>query len=316
MSEMSVAKLSLRNLGTMSDRDMEHLAPIISKKSRRVKKKNLKRKIQHEWSENEVISLIKAVKQQPSIWMDGALQQKLNRSDCWNSIIAALAIDGVDVNEAKTKWASLRVTYRLNLSKMQSAGLANTSTVVWRYFELMSFLDQNNADRSHASRKEHTSSPETKPFTETRPSRVVATSIKRRRTRGNASYTASTTTIPLVSTTASTSLGALPSAAIAPGVTTPLPSPTGASQSPARSSSSKSASLSAPAAAALQAVAAAFPTAAGANSNSDANSAFCEYLLSEMRTISSDHARSLRHHLSRTLLQFLENVKEADQMSQ
>ncbi|KRG07141.1 uncharacterized protein LOC6585606 isoform X2 [Drosophila mojavensis] len=242
---------------------------------------------------------------EPSIWMDGPLQYKSARKHCWNAVVAQLAIADVDVNEAKTKWSSLRVTFRLNLSKMNNASSTNGNAVVWRYFNQMSFL--NSSCQTHQSNvllKEELTTPVQSP---------LPTSDKRRRTRGRPDCSSSTL-LPATMSISSETPASAP-ASISPRLA-PAPAPTPANSlllsndvpaSP-ESSSSPAARLCTPALAHVSAVL--NDGVDDSCSKADANAAFCDYLLSEMRTLSTEEARTLRQHLTRTLLNFMEHVLE------
>ncbi|XP_017870569.1 PREDICTED: uncharacterized protein LOC108618880 [Drosophila arizonae] len=299
-------KLSLRNTQAIRDKDSDLLLPTATKKSRRVKRKLLKRKIQHNWKEEEINRLIAAVEMEPSIWMEGPLQYKSARKHCWNAVVAQLAIADVDVNEAKTKWSSLRVTFRLNLSKMNNASSTNGNAVVWRYFNQMSFL--NSSCQTHQSNvllKEELTTPVQSP---------LPTADKRRRTRGHPDCSYSTLLPAAMSLSSETPASAPASISPRPA---PAPAPANSlllsNDAPAspESSSSPAARLSTPALAPLSHVSAVLNDGADDGcSKADANAAFCDYLLSEMRTLSTEEARALRQHLTRTLLNFMERVLE------
>ena len=65
-----------------------------------------------------------------------------------------LALD-IDVLEIKNKWSNLRVTFKLNITKLRSKksgqGTDDVSTVQWRHFRQMLFLESNGMHQSTAS---------------------------------------------------------------------------------------------------------------------------------------------------------------------
>ena len=61
----------------------------------------------------------------------------------------------IDVLEIKNKWSNLRVTFKINITKLRSKksgqGTDDVSTVQWRHFRQMLFLESNGMHQSTAS---------------------------------------------------------------------------------------------------------------------------------------------------------------------
>lgn len=75
--------------------------------------------VQHNWTTDEIISLITAVEKRPRLWDAGSAEYKLGRLDFWREVVDEIGLD-VTVDEAKSKWGCLRVTFKANLTKLRN----------------------------------------------------------------------------------------------------------------------------------------------------------------------------------------------------
>lgn len=113
------------------------------------------RKVSYNWSDPAVVSkLIALVEQRPQLWDAGDQTYKLPKSQAWEEVASAIG-DGVDWNEAKFKWMSLRVTFKTNVAKLRTKKSGQSSsesaTVVWRHFKEMQFLETAEVAQSSQS---------------------------------------------------------------------------------------------------------------------------------------------------------------------
>lgn len=109
------------------------------------------RKVQHMWQDEEINRLIVAVEKHPSLWDSGSPEYKLPKLNTWQEVTDELEM-GIDVCEAKSKWACLRVTFKTNLAKKKSGDMANISwNVSWKWFTQMKFLEANDVRQATMS---------------------------------------------------------------------------------------------------------------------------------------------------------------------
>lgn len=138
----------------VDDEDIS-IAPSQIKPQRQRKSTAGDRKIQHIWSDDEINHLIASVEQHRGLWDFASPDYKLTRRDEWQGIVDELQVNGVDVNEAKVKWSSLRTTFMVNLAKLRKKksgqGANESHTVTWKFFKSMLFLENNNLMHSTTS---------------------------------------------------------------------------------------------------------------------------------------------------------------------
>lgn len=113
------------------------------------------RKQKHLWNDTETLNLISLVEQHGALWDYNSAEYKMSRKDSWSGVVDALGIADVDVEEAKLKWANLKLTFNSNMAKYRKKksgqGADETAKVVWRFFKPMFFLEANNVKKSTQS---------------------------------------------------------------------------------------------------------------------------------------------------------------------
>lgn len=140
---------------TEDSNDADFVPPSGKTKTRRTRKSTAgARKIQHEWTPAQIVTLIAAVEKRRMLWDFGSEEYKLSKVDSWREVCDELGFE-IDSNEVKTKWSSLRVTFKTNLAnlrkKKSGQSADDSSTVSWRYFKQMLFLEANDANQSTQS---------------------------------------------------------------------------------------------------------------------------------------------------------------------
>lgn len=140
-----------------TDNDTDFVPPSSQVKSRKATQRKStagSRKIQHEWKDDEVVRLIAAVEKYRALWDAGSADYKLPKIDLWHAVANEVG-NNVDTGEVKIKWASLRVTFKVNLSKLRDKksgqGTSDSSIVTWKYFNQMMFVEANDVRQSAIS---------------------------------------------------------------------------------------------------------------------------------------------------------------------
>lgn len=101
------------------------------------------RRVQHNWTDEEINRLIVAVENHPTLWDVGSSDYKLPKLNVWQEVTDELEM-GIDTAEAKSKWSCLRTTFKTILSKIRkSSDGAKLQPVVWKWFTHMLFLEAN-----------------------------------------------------------------------------------------------------------------------------------------------------------------------------
>lgn len=128
-------------------------APEKAQASNKIRKvyKQIRPKVNTEWSHDDIIKLITAVEERPTLWDISSPQYKLPKTPIWQEI--ADFIEERTADECKAKWSNLRVTFKTNLSKSkrQKSGSAAGGTIVWKYFNSMMFLEVNETSQTSES---------------------------------------------------------------------------------------------------------------------------------------------------------------------
>lgn len=139
---------------TQDSNDKDFVPSCAKTKTRNRKSTAGERKIQHEWKHEEIVSLIAAVEKRRGLWDVGSDEYKLSKLDGWREVCDEIGL-GIDSKEAKLKWSSLRVTFKVNLAnyrkKKSGQGADDSITVTWRYFQQMLFLEANDVSQSTES---------------------------------------------------------------------------------------------------------------------------------------------------------------------
>lgn len=127
-----------------------HEKEIEGKKSKKIYKQ-IRPKVNGEWSHEDIVKLITAVEQRPTLWDISSPQYKLPKTVAWQEIADSFGERTAD--ECKAKWSNLRVTFKTNLSKSkrQKSGAAAGGFIVWKYFNSMMFLDVNETSQTTES---------------------------------------------------------------------------------------------------------------------------------------------------------------------
>lgn len=117
----------------------------------RKKYKQIRPKVVTEWSHEDIIKLINAVEERPTIWDISSSQYKLPKTSAWQEIADCIGYRNAD--ECKAKWSNLRVTFKTNLSKSkkQKSGSAACASIVWKYYNAMLFLEVNETSETTES---------------------------------------------------------------------------------------------------------------------------------------------------------------------
>lgn len=109
----------------------------------KINRKQYRPKVQAEWKDEEVITLIKCVEERRSLWDKSLAEYKLPKALTWQEI--AEIIGPFSVEECKAKWTNLRVTFNVNLAKLRTKksgqGTDENKKIVWKFFNSMIFLE-------------------------------------------------------------------------------------------------------------------------------------------------------------------------------
>lgn len=142
----SISRASSKSCSSSMSDSMD---PPVSKKSR----KQIRPKVQGEWTDDDVLILIKSVEQRRTLWDKGLTEYKLPKDSTWAEIAEIIGKHSSD--DCKAKWNNLRVTFNINLAKYRStkSGQATDekTKIVWRYFNAMMFLESTDVRQSTPS---------------------------------------------------------------------------------------------------------------------------------------------------------------------
>lgn len=119
----------------------------------RTAKKRKPRKVKHDWTDEQILRLITAVQERPSLWDAGATEYKLPKNDIWQEV--ADICGNFTRDDAKIKWGNLRVIFKQNMTKHRKKksgqGTNESTAVVWRFFKAMLFLEAGDVNQSTQS---------------------------------------------------------------------------------------------------------------------------------------------------------------------
>lgn len=115
-----------------------------SSASKQPKRKS--RKIEVEWNDEKVKSLISAVEAEPVLW-DASLKDyknKLIRDSTWQSISECMFAKEIEASDLNTKWQNLRCQFKDHLNKFRKKksgqGTDENYVIRWKHYEQMKFL--------------------------------------------------------------------------------------------------------------------------------------------------------------------------------
>lgn len=112
------------------------------------------RKIQVEWTEQKVNSLITAVESEPILWNASLpdYRNKIKRDSTWTTISECTFGNEIESTELNAKWQNLRCQYKdySNKSKKKKSGQGADENYVirWKYFDQMKFLESGDGTES------------------------------------------------------------------------------------------------------------------------------------------------------------------------
>lgn len=113
---------------------------------RAIRRKNLNT-IEHLWTHTETMNLIKAVKQRRALWDFNSLESKCSKTKAWKEV--SDAIGNATVNDVKTKWMHLRISFKNSLAKYRYHG--EGFVIKWRFFKSLMFLEAYDHQQSTES---------------------------------------------------------------------------------------------------------------------------------------------------------------------
>lgn len=102
-------------------------------------KKTKRKKMTHDWSEDDIFKLIGEVECHPCIWNASSADyhNKPMRDNAWTEIGGML---NISTEEVCTKWSNLRIQYRGYLNKKTKSGQGTDNARKWKYFDSMAFV--------------------------------------------------------------------------------------------------------------------------------------------------------------------------------
>lgn len=126
-----------RAAGTLSQ---QQPLPHIKKRIRRIYPK--RPKVLCEWTHEDILKLIKAVEERPTLWDKANVGYKLGKLWAWQEVDEIVG-NNYTPDECKAKWNTLRVTFNINLTKKRSIehNSDEKKEISWRYFNTMMFLE-------------------------------------------------------------------------------------------------------------------------------------------------------------------------------
>lgn len=113
-----------------------------------IKRQKKTRTVLHPWMDEECFRLIAAVESRRCLWDAGSAEYRNTRKeDGWREVVEELN-NGIQVDDAKSKWMNLRATFKNNISKMRKTksgqGANEPVKVNWRFFDSLMFLEAND----------------------------------------------------------------------------------------------------------------------------------------------------------------------------
>lgn len=121
-------------------------------KRARGKQKSYKKKVERQWTDDEILSLIKAIESQRALWDFSCPEYKLQKETVWEQVADTVSST---VNDCKAKWGNLRTTFNNNLTKYRAKksgqGAEESYTVAWKFFTSMMFLEASKVSQSTQS---------------------------------------------------------------------------------------------------------------------------------------------------------------------
>lgn len=116
-----------------------------------------KKKIEKSWPDDAVtFKLIGAVEQHRCLYDASENEYMLSKTDAWLEVSQALEEHGdYSPEDCKTKWNNLRIVFKRNMNTLRSeksgSGAGDVSTVQWRFFQAMLFVEAAELQKSTAS---------------------------------------------------------------------------------------------------------------------------------------------------------------------
>lgn len=118
------------------------------------KQKTRIRKVNIEWEDDQVYTLIAAVEQRPLLWdaRHEGYRKQANRDAAWREISTDIFDDAISPDQLLIKWGNLRVQYNMCESKRKKGARRGKAFVVgWKYFNALNFIGTADPSRSTAT---------------------------------------------------------------------------------------------------------------------------------------------------------------------
>lgn len=105
------------------------------------KRARRRQKIDHNWTEEEIIKLISKVESCPSIWDASSNDHKLktNREKCWQAIANSFG-NKIPLQQMVAKWGNLRTQFRRLSNAKTKSGQEAVKSVHWKYYQYLKFI--------------------------------------------------------------------------------------------------------------------------------------------------------------------------------
>lgn len=121
-------------------------------RSDKPKQKNYHKKVQADWTHENILQLIQEVEPRRTLWDMGSAEYKLPKMSLWQEIADAM---GRSSDDCIAKWRHLRTSFYNKISTYRKTksgqGTDESITITWKYFRPMMFLEANDVRQSTQS---------------------------------------------------------------------------------------------------------------------------------------------------------------------
>lgn len=122
------------------------------KNTTKPKQKSYRKKVERQWTDDEISKLIDAVQLRRALWDFSDPKYRFGKDVVWQEVADALS---ADMNECKAKWTNLRISFNNCLTKYRKRksgqGTDESYTVTWKFFDTMMFLEASKVSQSTSS---------------------------------------------------------------------------------------------------------------------------------------------------------------------
>lgn len=116
------------------------------------KKRQVKRKVSSDWSDDEMFKLISCVECLPMLWnaKDEKYRNRIERQSAWKQMSEADFDNKFTVDEIMAKWSNMRIQYRSYFAKYRKnkSGQGANEPVKWKFYGAMDFVGQAEEEQT------------------------------------------------------------------------------------------------------------------------------------------------------------------------